>query len=355
MGKLMKYRLTKTLAVCTLALIGVLALSPMTAAAQQMAVSHTPTTTANQQGSGAAAQLTGKPVARVNGAVLTDRDLMREMYTLFPYARQHNGQVPAELEPQIRKGALQMLEFEELLYQEAVRRQVPILPAKLKSAETDFRSQFGSPDEYKQFLNAEFNGSEKGLHDKVKRSLLIDAMLKAEVDAKSTVSLGEVRAYYDKNPARFEYPEGFAIQTISFLPPEKPTPDSLKEERKRAEDALKQAKATKDYEQFGMLAEKISEDDYRVMMGDHKKVDRAKLAPQVVQALLAIKDGEITGIIQVEQAFTIVRLNQHIVAGKQKFADAKDSLQKELQKKKLEQVRAALDQRLRKSAKVEEL
>ena len=259
------------------------------------------------------------------------------------------------MEPQIRKGALQMIVFEELVYQEALRRQMTVPPAKLKKAESDFRGQFNSPAEYHQFLISEFKGSEKALDEKIKRSLLIDAFLKAEVDAKSTVSVAEARAYYDKNPARFEYPEGFAIQTISFLPPEKPTPDSLKEERKRAEDALKQAKATTNYEQFGMLAEKISEDDYRVMMGDHKRVDRAKLAPQVVEALLAIKEGEITGIIQVEQAFTIVRLNQHIPAGKLKFADVKDTLLKELQQRKLNAVRAALDKRLRNSAKVEEM
>lgn len=323
-------------------------------AAQQLAASHTPTNV-SQPATGLMAEPTGKTVARVNGSVLTDRDLLREMYTLFPYAAQHNGQVPAELEPQIRKGALQMLVFEELVYQEAVRRQLPVSPAKLKKAEQDFHGQFSTPAEYQQFLVSQFQGSEKALNEKIKRSLLIDAMLKAEVDAKSTVSLADVRAFYDKNPARFSYPEGFAIQTISFLPPAKPTPDTLKEERKRAEDALKQAKATTSYEQFGMLAEKISEDDYRVMMGDHKKVNRDALAPQVVTALLAMKDGEITGIIQVEQAFTIVRLNQHIPAGKSKFADVKDVLQKELQQKKTNAVRAALDQRLHKTAKVEVL
>jgi hypothetical protein len=56
-----------------------------------------------------------------------------------------------------------------------------------------------------------------------------------------------------------------------------------------------------------------------------------------------------------DQAYTIVRLNAHILAGKTKFADVKDSLQKELQKKKIEEVRAALDKRLRKASKVEEL
>ncbi len=346
------------LSVRTLVLAGLSSLTmtmTVTAIAQQMAVSHTPTATAKQQPSKAVVQVTGKPVARVNGTVLTDRDLRREMYTIFPYAAQHNGQVPPELAPQIRQGALKMIVFEELLYQEALRRQITMPAAKLQKAESDFRNQFNSPEEYRQFLNQEFQGSEKALQEKIRRSLLIDAMLKSEVDDKSTVSLAETKAYYDKNPARFQYPEAFAFQTISILPPESPTAANLKELRKRADDALKQAKETKTYEQFGMLAEKISEDDYRVMMGDHKKVDRSKLAPQVVQALLAIKPGEITDIIQMDQAYTIIRLNQHIMAGKQKFADVKDSLQKELEKKKTEEVRAALDKRLRKAAKVEEL
>jgi len=329
------------------------ALMTMTATAQQMAVSHTPTTAVSV--TNIATQTTGKPVARVNGTVLTDRDLQREMYTLFPYAAQHNGQVPPELAPQIRKGALQMIVFEELLYQEALRRQLTIPPAKLQKAEADFKSQFSTPNEYRQFLNQEFQGSEKALDNKIRRSLLIDAMLKTEVDNKSTVSVAEAKAYYEKNPSRFQYPEAFAIQTISFLPPDKPTPENLKELHKRAEDGLRQAKATTNYEQFGILAEKISEDDYRVMMGNHKAVPREKLAPQVVQALLTMKEGEVSGIIQMDQAFTIIRLNQHILAGKTKFEDVKASLQQELQKKKVDDVRAALDKRLRKAAKVEEL
>jgi parvulin-like peptidyl-prolyl isomerase len=91
------------------------------------------------------------------------------------------------------------------------------------------------------------------------------------------------------------------------------------------------------------------------MMGNHKAVPREKLAPQVVQAFMAMKEGEVSGIIQMDQAYTIVRLNQHILAGKTKFADVKVSLQQELQKKKIDDVRAALDKRLRKNAKVEEL
>lgn len=365
----MKRQLTNSilinLTLITAALLFVALLTQVSgASAQELATSHKQTTKqtttavtqpANPGLTNLGLQPVDKPVARINGTLLTDRDLTREMYSLFPYARQHGGDIPQELLPQVRAGALKMIEFEELVYQDAVRRGVTVPPAKLQKAEVDFRAQFETSDQYRQFLNSEFNGSEKALHEKIRRSLVIEAALKSEVQNRSTVTVAEMRAFYDKNPARFEYPEAFAIQTISFLPPDKATTANVAEARKRAENALQQAKATTTYEQFGILAEKISEDDYRVMMGDHKAVERSKLAPQAVQALLAIKAGEITGILQVEQVYTIIRLNQHIPAGKRTFDQVKDTLRPELEKRKTEEVRAALDKRLRKTAKVEEL
>ena len=100
------------------------------------------------------------------------------------------------------------------------------------------------------------------------------------------MSPAEVRAYYDKNPVRFHHPETFTFQTISVLPPANATAEQLKEARTRAENALRQAKATKTAEEFGLLAEKISDDDYRVMMGQHKPLPVDQLAPQVAKAFI---------------------------------------------------------------------
>ena len=50
--------------------------------------------------------------------MLTDKDLLREMYAIFPYAKQHNG-FPKAQEAGIRQGALEMIIFEEMVYQEA--------------------------------------------------------------------------------------------------------------------------------------------------------------------------------------------------------------------------------------------
>jgi len=321
----------------------------------QMAVSHEPTTNAAAPSADATAVTPEKPVARVNGTVLTDRDLLREMLTIFPYARQHNGGFPKAMEEDIRKGALQMIVFEELVYQEAKRRGMTITPAKLDHAVVEFRKQFKSPDDYKGFMAWECQGSEQVLRQKVRRSLLIDRLLEVEVKDKSGVSLAEARTYYDKNTEMFRLPESFSFQSISIMPPEKATDAQLKDARKRAEDALKQAKATTNYEEFGLLAEKISEDDYRVMMGEHKSADRAKLPPQVVTAALALQPGQVSDLIQVDQVLTIVRLISHNPGGIRTFEDVRDSLTKQLQQSRTEQLRSALDKKLRATAKVEVL
>jgi parvulin-like peptidyl-prolyl isomerase len=342
----MKYRLS--ISVTLLALASVPSFG-------QMVASHAPSGAVKPASINAASLASGKPVARVNGVVLTDYDVLREMYNIFPYARQHNGKFPKELEPSIRQGAVKMVVFEELVYQEAQRRGMTVSQAKLDKAVADFRQQFKNPDDYKNYVKTEGGGSEQTLRAKIRRSILIDQLLRQDVQSKAVVTLAQARAYYDKNPDQFRMPESFAFQTISVIPPDKATAAQLKEARKRAEDAAKQAKATKDYETFGVLAEKISEDDYRVMMGDHHAVERAKLPPDVVKLLLAMQSGQVSDLLEFGGIYTIIRLNAHIPAGMKTFDQVKGPLQQSMQQQKQEQLRVSLDKKLHASAKVEEL
>jgi peptidyl-prolyl cis-trans isomerase SurA len=326
----------------TLAILALAGTSPVLA---QLAPSHLPTVPAEPQ---------GKPVARVNRAVLTDRDLVREEYAIFPYARQHNG-VPAGMEADIRAGALKMIEFEELVYQEALRRGMAVSPERLQKAEAEFRKQFASPQQYYQNLKTEFQGSPTVLRRKIRRSLLIEDLLHQEVEDKASVSVAQAREFYDNNPLRFQYPEAFAFQSISILPPPNANAAQVKEARKRADDALDRAQATRSYDEFGYLAEKISDDDFRVMMGDHQAADRSKLPPAVVNALASMQPGQVSGLIEFDRnQYTVLRLKEHIDRGKRRFQDVEPSLREWLKKQKTEQLRRDLDARLRIKAKVEE-
>jgi parvulin-like peptidyl-prolyl isomerase len=338
--------------------ISAVLLVAFSAASAQIA-SHAPTAVASASAPPASAapisalHASDRPVAKVNGAVLTDRDLLREMYAIFPYAQQHNG-FPKEQEASIRQGALEMIVFEELVYQEAERRKLTVPVEKIHRAEADFRKQFKSPDEYQQYMQMEMQGSEQKLRQQIRRSLLIEQLLKTEVENRSVVSLGEVKAYYDKNAARYTQPESFNFQSISVLPPFKPTAVQASEARKKAEEALKQARTTKSYQDFGLLAEKISQDDFRVNMGDHKSIGRDKLPPQIIQAFSKMQPGQVSGLIQIESAYTIVRLNAHNPAKKQSLQEVKAEIKTDLQKIKYEKLRSGLAKQLRAKAKVEE-
>jgi parvulin-like peptidyl-prolyl isomerase len=330
-----------------------LLMTALTSGAQM--ASHAPGSTQPAQpaaSSPASFQVSDKAVAKVNGAVLTDRDLLREMLTIFPYAGQHNG-FPKAQEASIRQGALEMIIFEELVYQEAGRRKLTVSPERISRAEAEFRKQFHSPDQYQQYLQMEMHGSRQVLRQRIQRSLLIEQVLKTEVEDKSAVPLAEIKAFYDKNPARFEKAESFDFQSISILPPQKPTADAISKNQNRAEEAQRQAQATKSYQEFGLLAEKISEDDFRVNMGDHRSIGRDKLPPQFVKAALAMQAGKVSGVIQIENAFTIFRLNAHNPPQKQTLAQVKNDVRTELQKSKYERLRSNLAKSLRAKAKIE--
>jgi len=300
-----------------------------------------------------AMQVSGKPVARVNGVELLDRDLLREMYTIFPYAQQHNG-FPKQLEPQIRRGALEMIIFEELVYQEAKRRNLAVSAAKMASAEKEFRSQFTTEEAYRHFLQSETNGSVADMKEKIRRSLLIESLLNQEVNTPGRASLAQARAYYGANPKEYEHGVILHIQSISIVPPNQ-TPAVVKEAKQRAENAIKQAKLAKTYHEFGLLAEHISDDDFHVNMGDHRPQPASALPPPIVKAATKMKAGEVSELIQLGDNYTIFRLEKYTPAGMTPFSEVKAQLQSDLQKKKTEQLRSALGQKLRKNSRIETL
>jgi len=68
-----------------------------------------------------------------------------------------------------------------------------------------------------------------------------------------------------------------------------------------------------------------------------------------------MKPGDVSDVIQVGQIYTIVRLGAHTPAGEAKFETVKAQLEKELPETRKNEIRAALDKKLRQNAKIEEM
>ena len=328
----------------------------LAAAAQQnlpLASSHASTTRKPATTAAVAHPVaTPKPAVRVNGVVLTDADILREMYTIFPYARQHDG-FPKDMEPEIRRGATEMVIFEELLYQKGKARKLEIPAEKLDSALKTFRRQFADPKVYQQYLRLECNNSPAVLREKIRRSLLIEKMLKTEVDQKAVITTAAAKAFYDANAKRYEHDETYSFQTISIVPPDNASQQVKDEAKLKIKDAARLGKAAKTFRDFGVIAEQISEDDWRTKLGDRGPMEASKLPPEVRDALRKMKIGDVSDPIAVGAAWVVVRLNEHAAAGKTPFEKVKGSLIAEMQRDKRLAVRAELNKNLRKEAKIE--
>jgi peptidyl-prolyl cis-trans isomerase SurA len=259
------------------------------------------------------------------------------------------------MEADIRQGALNMIIFEELLYQEAKRRKLPVPAKQLLKAELAFRKQFPDKTVYDQYLKIEFSGSAKVLREKIRRSLLIEQMLKTEVKQKSIVTQAAAKQYYDRNPKQFEHGESFSIQTISIIPPENPSKAVQDEARAKIKDALRLARNTKDKREFGLLAEQISDDDWRLKLGDRGVMPATSLPPEVVKAAGTMKPGQVSEIVQLGRAYVVFRMNAHTSAGKTSFVEVKKTLQSDLQKQKVNERRGELNKQLHQGANIEVL
>jgi parvulin-like peptidyl-prolyl isomerase len=78
--------------------------------------------------------------------------------------------------------------------------------------------------------------------------------------------------------------------------------------------------------------------------------------PEAVERVVfTMKAGEVSGIIDAGDSFCIARVNgreeSHLVG----FSEVKLRLKQDLEKQRKDELRAAFDQRLRKTARIEEL
>jgi parvulin-like peptidyl-prolyl isomerase len=101
-----------------------------------------------------------------------------------------------------------------------------------------------------------------------------------------------------------------------------------------------------------VLAEKFSEDDWRVMMGDHKFVHRMNAPPELAGAF-SMKAGTTSNIIESPNGFVIIRLNKHTPQKQLTFAEVQSSIRASLEKERTKERSKLFYEGLRAKAKIE--
>ncbi len=293
-------------------------------------------------------------IARVNGVALTEAQLDEEMEHLFPYYAIHGGRVPAGAEAEIRQKATHDLVLHELVYQEARRRNLQVPPLTWQKRLRQIRQGFPSRQAYEAAATKKY-GSVAAYERSLRRVMLVEQLWDAEVTRKSVVTTQAARTYYQSHKAQYIRPEAVWLQTISINFPSTATAEQKQEAHKIAEQTLVKAKAAKNREEFGTLAEQLSQDDWRVMMGDHGWVHRGTMTPDLEKTLFSMKPGETSGVVESSTGYIILRANGCQPKRQMTFSEMSKSIREHMETERREKRSKEFEQLLRSKAEVQML
>lgn len=275
-------------------------------------------------------------VARVNGVDISSRDLEAAVNALIPRSTYH-GSVSEEKRNAFRKKALENLINKELQYQDAVARGMKPGRKQVKAGMKKIRKRFKSKKAYKAAI-AQAGITRDELRESVRREVLIRRAIEKTVTEPAQMTDAALKEYYQNNRAKFRQPESVRLRMIST---------------KNAEKAQRILNQVKDGKDFGNLAARESEDNYRIKGGDIGYIHKGRIFPELQDAAFKLKPGEASGLVKAQGTWFIIKVEDKRPAHQLSFEESRDKLKKELEAKATEELMQKWISDLRAKAKIE--
>ncbi|HPS55378.1 MAG TPA: peptidylprolyl isomerase [Sedimentisphaerales bacterium] len=246
--------------------------------------------------------------------------------------------------------------FKQRMRQEAVERMVieklidtEVAKAKIELSDDDVTKLITeeiagkqtppmSYDDFKALVEAQGQKFDAVRAD-IKKGFTYLRFMESQWAGKVDVNDAEVKAYYDGNAEEFAKPEMCKAShiLIKFADPDpnadpNSDPNLLKVASKaKAEEVLKKVKDGGD---FAALAKEYSSCPSSANGGDLGEFGKGQMVPEFEEAAFALKDGEVSGIVETNFGYHIIKKTGHTEASVTKFEDAKAEIKEMLKQKK---------------------
>lgn len=286
------------------------AAAPAQPAPGQPAAAGSPATPGGPATPGApAAPPAAKPVPAVLPQVLAKIDgqpvSRAELEEAIKQAEANAGRsVPADRRDEIYRGLLDQVILFKLLEKEAKVRGITVTPQEVSERMAEIKKNFPNDAEFQKKL-AETHMTLAQLEAQQRRDILNAKTIEAEVEPKSVITPQDLDAYYKQNPQQFKEPEQVRASHILFSVAKDAPAATKQATRTEAEGVLKRAKAGED---FAALAKQYSKDPGSAGVGgDLNFFPKEQMVPPFSAAAFALKEGEISGLVESEFGFHIIK------------------------------------------------
>jgi peptidyl-prolyl cis-trans isomerase SurA len=289
-------------------------------------------------------------VAVVNDDVITLFEVNREAQ---PVIRESEKKSPLDDagRSRIRRAALDSLVEKKLVEQKIKELNIKVGDDEVKQAIEDVKKQNNMTQEALVKALAgqglSFDQYRTQLQDQLEKLRLVSM----EVRSKIQVGDSEMREYYESNLSKYREEETFRARHIFFKTSEKAPADEIKRSMTTALMVLAEARSGKD---FIELAKTYSEDSAaRKDGGDMGRFKKGDMQPELEQAIMAMKPGEISELVYTALGFHIIKLEERVSGKLKPFESVKNEIEELLYRKKSEERFSLWAKDLRSKASVE--
>lgn len=307
---------------------------------------HTPPAAATPSG-----KVINAVAAVVNDEIITLYEVNREAQPIIREAEK-KSLLDDAARSQIRKTALDRLIEKKLVDQKIRELNIKIGEEEIRQAIDDIKRQNKIPSQ-EAFVAA--LGSQGLTLDQYRAQLQeqLERLRLISMEVKSKIQVGEteMREYYQANLAKYTEDESFRARHIFFHVDEKASPEELKRTMTTAMMVLAEAKSGKD---FAELAKSYSEDPAaRKDGGDMGIFRKGDMMPELEQAVVALKPGDISELVYTPSGFHVIKLEERILGKPKPFASVKAEIEEAIYRKKSEERFSQWASELRSKASVD--
>jgi len=289
------------------------------------------------------------PVAKVNGTVVTRDQLERALKVMA--AQNQMGQPVAGMTKEAEDAVLDQLIAAELLYQAGSKLELKDLDKQVAEKIAQSKAKFPDNAAFESALKSA-SLTVKELEELVRKDIVINTLVEKEVAAKIAVSDADAKKFYDENLDKFKQGENIRASHILCGIDPKATAEEKKKAKEKAEALLKEIKAGKD---FAELAKTNSTCPSSAQGGDLGEFGRGQMVPSFEAAAFALKPGEVSGVVETQFGYHIIKLTEKKEAGVTKFDEVKERLEEYLKGTKMQKAVADYIDSLKVKAKIEKL
>lgn len=298
-------------------------------------------------------QVNGKAIpdkiASVNGVALNSQLLISEIKVYRLMNKQQNKEVTEKQMDEFSRQALARLVDQELIFQEARKKNIQIKPELIEQRVQETRKQFPS----KQMLQIalDMQGLTMDLlKTKFEKQMVEEALIRQEVVPNVKVDDPEVDAFYKKHLNRFQTPEKYEVHHIfaaavqSHAQGKNIQDPALRKKAERLNALLNEDAAEKirgldhqlqDGADFAKLAKEHSEDGKSgAKGGSWGTVALSELPESLAKELKKLKKNEVSGPIRSPYGYHILKWTKIIPAGHVKLSEVKTDIMNALLREK---------------------